>query len=36
MRIQEIYTPEEITQLAKDRFFEERACDHLEGWFLAR
>ncbi len=36
MRIQEIYSPEEITQLAKDRFFEERACDHLEGWFLAR
>lgn len=36
MRIQDIYTHEEITQLAKDRFFEERSLDHLEGWFLAR
>ncbi|WP_373213002.1 pyruvate formate lyase family protein [Ruminococcus sp. 5_1_39BFAA] len=36
MRIQEIYTAEEITNLAKERFQEERALNHLEGWFLAR
>lgn len=36
MKITEIYSPQEITQLAKDRFQEERSLDHLEGWFLAR
>lgn len=36
MRITEIYTPQEITELAKERFQEERALNHLEGWFLAR
>lgn len=36
MRIQEIYHAEEITELAKARFQEERKRDHLEGWFLAR
>ncbi|MCD7819122.1 MAG: hypothetical protein LUH07_08745, partial [Lachnospiraceae bacterium] len=36
MKIQEIYDAGEITQLAKDRFQEERALNHLEGWFLAR
>lgn len=36
MRIQEIYTAEVITNLAKERFQEERALNHLEGWFLAR
>ena len=36
MRIQELYTAEDITKLAKDRFFEERSINHLEGWFLAR
>ena len=36
MKIQDIYTHEEITELAKERFGEERSLDHLEGWFLAR
>ena len=36
MKITEIYSPQEITELAKDRFQEERSLDHLEGWFLAR
>ena len=36
MKIEEIYSAEELTQLAKSRFQEERALDHLEGWFLAR
>lgn len=36
MKITEIYTPQEITELAKARFQEERALNHLEGWFLAR
>lgn len=36
MKIQELYRAEEITQLAKERFQEERSLDHLEGWFLAR
>jgi formate C-acetyltransferase len=26
----------EITELAKERFQEERSIDHLEGWFLAK
>ncbi len=36
MDIEKIYSPQEITDLAKARFKEERAIDHLEGWFLAR
>lgn len=36
MRIQNIYNPQEITDLAKLRFQEERAQDYLTGWFLAR
>lgn len=36
MKIQQIYTPQEITSLAKSRFQEERALDSLTGWFLAR
>lgn len=36
MNIERIYTAEALTELAKARFREERALDHLEGWFLAR
>lgn len=36
MRIEEILSAEKITELARDRFKEERATDHLEGWFLAK
>lgn len=36
MRIEQLLTPEEITELAKKRFKEERSIDHLEGWFLAK
>lgn len=36
MKINSIYTPQEITELAKERFKEERSLNHLEGWFLAR
>ncbi len=36
MKIEEILSPEQITALAKERFQEERAIDHLEGWFLAK
>lgn len=36
MRIEEILSVQEITELAKKRFQEERAIDHLEGWFLAK
>lgn len=36
MRIKELYSAEELTALAKNRFQEERAIDHLEGWFYAR
>lgn len=36
MRIEEIYSAEELTELAKARFQEEWKIDHLEGWFLAR
>ena len=36
MTIERLYTPEALTDLAKARFREERALDHLEGWFLAR
>jgi len=30
------YTPPALAAMAKDLFAEERAIDHLEGWFLAR
>ncbi|MCL2301174.1 MAG: hypothetical protein FWC27_13615 [Firmicutes bacterium] len=30
------YTPLRLAAMAKDLFAEERAIDHLEGWFLAR
>lgn len=36
MKIETILNAEEITKLAKKRFQEERATDHLEGWFLAK
>ena len=36
MKIGTIYSANELTELAKLRFQEERALDHLEGWFLAR
>lgn len=36
MKIERIYTAEALTDMAKARFREERALDHLEGWFLAR
>lgn len=36
MKIQSILKAEEITRMAKNRFQEERAIDHLEGWFLAK
>ena len=36
MRIEEVLNAQEITQLAKERFQEERATNHLEGWFLAK
>lgn len=36
MKIQSILNPEQITELAKARFKEERSINHLEGWFLAK
>ncbi|KMZ53919.1 pyruvate formate lyase family protein [Dorea sp. D27] len=36
MKIETILNAGEITDLAKKRFQEERAVDHLEGWFLAK
>ena len=36
MIIEKIYSPQELTELAKSRFEEERGIDHLEGWFLAK
>lgn len=36
MKIEKILNAGEITDLAKKRFQEERATDHLEGWFLAK
>ncbi|MCQ2437077.1 MAG: pyruvate formate lyase family protein, partial [Clostridia bacterium] len=36
MRIESILSPVEISAMAKERFKEERAIDHLEGWFLAK
>lgn len=36
MKIQDIVNAQAITELAKARFQEERATDHLEGWFLAK
>lgn len=34
--LEELYTSDEITGLAKERFKEERSRDHLEGWFFAK
>ncbi len=36
MKIENIYSSEELTELAKSRFQEERKLDHLEGWFLVK
>jgi formate C-acetyltransferase len=36
MKIESIYSAEELTSLAKMRFQEERTLDCLEGWFLAK
>ena len=36
MKIHQIYDAAELTTLAKERFKEERALNHLEGWFLAK
>lgn len=36
MKIQSIMNNMEITELAKKRFKEERAINHLEGWFLIK
>lgn len=36
MEIKVFFNPEQITDLAKKRFQEERNLDHLEGWFLAK
>ena len=36
MKINDIYSVDEIHVMAKDRFAEERAIDKLEGWFLAQ
>ena len=36
MKIHQIYDAAELTTLAQERFKEERALNHLEGWFLAK
>lgn len=36
MKMENILGAEQITELAKKRFQEERSIDHLEGWFLAK
>lgn len=36
MKIEQIYNSTEITELAKERFKEERAQNSLTGWFLAK
>lgn len=36
MNVKKYFDAKEITRLAKERFQEERAIDHLEGWFLAK
>lgn len=36
MKVEQFLTAEKITQLAKDRFQEERNVKHLEGWFFAK
>lgn len=36
MSIYDIFTSEELSILAKERFAEERNIDRLEGWFLSR
>lgn len=35
-KLQKQFSPDEITELAKKRFQEERKINHLEGWFLAK
>lgn len=36
MEIKAMFHADQITELAKKRFQEERSLDHLEGWFLAK
>ena len=36
MKIEKIANADQITDLAKKRFQEERGINHLEGWFLAK
>lgn len=36
MEIKAILNAQKITELAKERFKEERSLNHLEGWFLAK
>lgn len=36
MSIHKIFTNEELTNLAKERFAQERAINRLDGWFLVR
>ena len=36
MEIKAVFNVQELTELAKKRFQEERNINHLEGWFLAK
>lgn len=36
MEIKAVWNADKITELAKERFQEERSLNHLEGWFLAK
>lgn len=36
MEIKAVFNAQELTDLAKKRFQEERSLNHLEGWFLAK
>ncbi len=36
MEVKAVFQADRITDLAKKRFQEERALNHLEGWFLAK
>ena len=36
MEIKAVLNAQKITELAKERFKEERSLNHLEGWFLAK
>ncbi len=36
MRLEEVCSVQSVTELAKQRFKEERSCDYLKGWFLAK